>query len=350
MLGRTLFRAALVSGPSLPSEFELVARHFAPLAHLFPGAYELRDDAAVISPSSGNELVVKTDAIVASVDFPPETAPELIARKALRVNLSDLAAKGAHPRAYLLDLVVPVTVDEKWIANFAAGLRGDQAEYGVHLIGGDLSSTPGPVAAAVCIFGEVPVGRMIRRGGAQPRDTLFATGTIGDAALGLAALKGELAELDDGSRRFLVDRYRLPQPRVTLGCALMGTATAAIDISDGLIADLRHLCDVSRVDAIVEAKSVPLSPAARKAIAGAPWRLETALTGGDDYEVLFTAPHDAAERMSELARSTGIAITPIGRIMPLQAHTSRLVVLDEGGRPMSFAGEGWTHFGQGFQR
>jgi thiamine-monophosphate kinase len=304
-----------LSGPTLCSEFELIARHFAPLARAFPGAYGLLDDAAVISPGSGNELVVKTDTIVASVDFPPETAPDLIARKALRVNLSDLAAKGAFPRAYL------------------------------HLIGGDLSSTPGPVVIAVCVFGEAPIGRITRRGGARADDTIFVTGTIGDAALGLAALRGELAELGDDSRSFLVDRYRMPQPRVTLGPGLIEVATAAIDVSDGLIADLRHLCDVSRVEAIVEAKSVPLSPAARKAIGSDPLRLEAAFTGGDDYEALFTAPPDAAERISDLARSAGTAITPIGRVTrSLQGH-SRLVVLDDGGGPISFTAEGWMHFG-----
>lgn len=332
--------------PRLPSEFELVARYFAPLARAFPGAYGLLDDAAVISPASGNELVVKTDTIVGSVDFPPEMAPDLIARKALRVNLSDLAAKGALPRAYLLDLTLPVTVDENWLANFAAGLERDQAEYGVHLIGGDLSSTPGPVTIAVCALGEAPIGGIVRRGGARPDDTIFVTGTIGDAALGLSALQGALGPLDDASYRFLLDRYRLPQPRVTLGPGLIGVATAAIDISDGLVADLRHLCEVSRVDATVEAKSVPLSPAARSVIAGDPQRLATALTGGDDYEVLFTAPPGAAERISGLSRSTGIPITPIGRITPsLQGHEPRVAVLDEYGRQGYFTTEGWRHFG-----
>lgn len=332
--------------PRLPSEFELVARYFAPLARAFPGAYGLLDDAAVISPASGNELVVKTDTIVGSVDFPPEMAPDLIARKALRVNLSDLAAKGALPRAYLLDLTLPVTVDENWLANFAAGLERDQAEYGVHLIGGDLSSTPGPVTIAVCALGEAPIGGIVRRGGARPDDTIFVTGTIGDAALGLSALQGALGPLDDASYRFLLDRYRLPQPRVTLGPGLIGVATAAIDISDGLVADLRHLCEVSRLDATVEAKSVPLSPAARSVIAGDPQRLATALTGGDDYEVLFTAPPGAAERISGLSRSTGIPITPIGRITPsLQGHEPRVAVLDEYGRQGYFTTEGWRHFG-----
>ena len=240
-----------MSTPNPASEFDLIARYFAPLARAFPGAYGLLDDAAVISPASGDELVVKTDIIVGSVDFPLDMAPDLIARKALRVNLSDLAAKGALPRAYLLDLVLPVTADERWFAAFAAGLERDQAEYGVHLIGGDLSSTPGPVTIAVCALGEAPGGRMVRSGGARPDDTIFVTGTIGDAALGLAALQGGLGKLDDVARRFLLDRYRLPELRVTLGPGLIGVAIAAIDISDGLVADLRHLCEVSRVDAIV---------------------------------------------------------------------------------------------------
>jgi len=336
-----------LSGPALPSEFDLIARHFAPLARAFPGAYGLLDDAAVISPAAGNELVVKTDTIVASVDFPPETAPDLIARKALRVNLSDLAAKGARPRAYVLDLVLPRTVDEKWIAEFADGLKHDQAEYGVHLIGGDLSSTPGPLTIGVCALGEAPIGRIVRRGGARPDDIIFVTGTIGDAALGLDALQGAFAGLDDDSRRFLLDRYRLPQPRVALGPELIGLATAAIDVSDGLIADLRHICDVSRVDAIVEARSVPLSPAARKVIAADPRRFASALTGGDDYEVLFTAPPDAAERISELARSAVTPIAPIGRITrSLQGDASRVLVLDDAGRAVPLTVEGWTHFGR----
>jgi len=338
--------AALMSTPNPASEFDLIARYFAPLARAFPGAYGLLDDAAVISPASGNELVVKTDTIVGSVDFPLDMAPDLIARKALRVNLSDLAAKGALPRAYLLDLVLPVTADERWFVAFAAGLERDQAEYGVHLIGGDLSSTPGPVTIAVCALGEAPSGRIVRRGGARPDDTIFVTGTIGDAALGLAALQGGLGKLDDVARRFLLDRYRLPEPRVTLGPGLNGVATAAIDISDGLVADLRHLCEVSRVDAMVEGRSVPLSPAARAVIASDPRRLATALTGGDDYEVLFTAPPGAAERIRELAQATSTPITPIGRITRSSpGDASRVVVLDEAGRAIAFTAEGWTHFG-----
>jgi thiamine-monophosphate kinase len=332
--------------PSSPlSEFELIARYFAPLAQGTPGAYGLLDDAAVISPSSGNELVVKTDTIVAGIDFPPDTAPDLIARKALRVNLSDLAAKGARPCAYLLDLVLPRAVDEAWVAAFAAGLAADQKEYGVSLIGGDMSSTSGPVVIAVSALGEAPIGRIIRRGGARAGDLVFVTGTIGDAALGLRVLQGALPGLDADSAAFLLERYRLPQPRVSLGPQLIGLATASIDVSDGLIADLRHLCSVASLDAIVTALSVPLSAAARAAIDGGLEVLARALTGGDDYELLFTAPQASFDRLNELARATGVPITRIGQMTaPSDPQKPRVLVLDEQRRPLDVGPEGWTHF------
>jgi thiamine-monophosphate kinase len=337
----------MMSKQDLPGEFELIARYFAPLARAFSGAYGLLDDAAVISPASGNELVVKSDAIVGGIDFLPDDPADLVARKALRVNLSDLAAKGAVPRAYLLDLILPSTVDEPWIAAFAAGLAQDQAEYRVHLIGGDMSSTSGPITIAVTVFGETPVGQIIRRGAAQGGDTVFVTGTIGDAALGLSVLGvgARPATLDAASSTFLVHRYRLPEPRTTLGPQLIGIATAGLDVSDGLIADLRHLCEVSRLAAVIEARSVPLSPAARIAIAGDSRCLATALTGGDDYEILFTAPPAASARIGELSRSFGVPITPLGRMTLLSgADEPHVVVLDNLGRPLHFASEGWRHF------
>jgi len=335
----------LVTKSTLPSEFELVARYFAKLSAGFPGAYGLRDDAAVISPSAGYELVAKTDAIVGGVDFDADTPPDLIARKALRVNLSDLAGKGAVPRAYLVDLIVPPTVNEEWIAGFAAGLAHDQAEYSIHLIGGDTSSTSGPITVAVTALGEVPIGQIIRRGGAQPEDQIFVTGTIGDAALGLCVLRGLLPTLDPASASFLAHRCQLPQPRVALGPQLVGIASAGMDVSDGLVADLRHLCTVSKLSAIIETRFIPLSLAAVAAIGDNRQRLVTALTGGDDYEVLFTARPEEAVRISALSRSSGIPITPIGRMtVPLPRDEPGVAVLDDLGEPLHFASEGWTHF------
>jgi thiamine-monophosphate kinase len=331
---------------NLPSEFELVARYFSRLSAGFPGAYGLLDDAAVISPSSGYELVVKTDTIVGGVDFLADTPADLIARKSLRVNLSDLAAKGAAPRAYLVDLILPDTVSEEWIAAFSAGLALDQKEYSIHLIGGDTSSTSGPITVAVTALGEVPIGRIIRRGGAQPDDRIFVTGTIGDAALGLLVLRGTLVMPDGASAAFLVDRCRLPRPRVTLGPQLVGIASASIDISDGLVADLKHICSVSNLSAVVEAVTVPLSSAAAAATAGNTQRLAMALTGGDDYELLFTARPEEAARIESLSRSCGIPITSIGRMsVPRQGEEPAVIVRSSSGQPLCFDSEGWTHFG-----
>jgi thiamine-monophosphate kinase len=331
--------------PSLPGEFELIARYFAPLATGFPGAYGLLDDAAVIAPPPGHELVVKTDAIVGGVHFLLDDPPDLIARKALRVNLSDLAAKGAVPRAYMLDIMLPKTVTEEWIAAFARGLAEDQGAYGVHLIGGDTDSTPGPVTVAITAFGDVATGRMLRRGGASAGDTVFVTGTIGDAALGLEVLRGALPDLETHAASVLVDRYRLPRPRVTLGPRLIGLASAALDVSDGLLADLRHICEVSELCALIEEPRVPLSTAARAALAISPGRIATLLTGGDDYEILFTAPPAATGMLAELSRTLDVPITVIGRMEPPSTgNTAQITVLDDSGHPLNFERRGWTHF------
>ncbi len=336
----------MTSPPGLRSEFELIARYFAPLTRGFPGACDLRDDAAVISPASGCELVVKSDVIVGGVDFLPDASAGSIARKALRVNLSDLAAKGAVPRAYLLDLMLPASIGETWLAAFAAALASDQAEYGVHLAGGDMSATPGPVAIAVTVFGETPLGRIIRRFDARAGDGVYVTGTIGDAALGLGVLRDGAAGLADDAAAFLLDRYHLPRPRVGLGPRLVGLATAAIDISDGLVADLRHLCEVSGLSGTIAAAAVPLSEAARAALALDARRRATVLGGGDDYEILFTAPPDSAARVAALARASGVAITAIGHVSaPAAGERPGVRVLDESGQSLQLAAEGWTHFG-----
>jgi thiamine-monophosphate kinase len=330
---------------NLPGEFEIIARYFAPLARGFPGAFGLLDDAAVIAPMPGGELVAKTDAIVGGVHFLDDDPPDLIARKALRTNLSDLAAKGAVARAYMLDIMLPKTTTEEWIAAFARGLAEDQQEYSVHLIGGDTDWTPGPVTVAIMAFGDVATGRMLHRGGAHAGDILFVTGTIGDAALGLAALRGDLAIRDSEAAHFLLDRYRLPRPRVTLGPRLIGIAHAALDVSDGLIADLGHLCDVSELAAVIEAPRVPLSSAAHAVLATHSSHITTVLTGGDDYEILFTAPPGAMNELAELSRTVDVPITPIGRMQSASVGKDRqITVLDASGEPLAFNRSGWTHF------
>jgi thiamine-monophosphate kinase len=326
--------------PRRSGEFEIIARYFAPLARGAAPALGLTDDVALIAPTPGTDLVVKTDAVVESVHFLAGDRPELVARKALRVNISDLAAKGARPRWYLLDAILPRRIDDRWIAAFARGLAKDQAEFGIALIGGDMSSTPGPLTLAITALGEVPRGKMPRRSGARPGDDIYVSGTIGDGALGLLVATGKLKSADRRHAGFLLDRYRLPQPRVALGGYLLGFASAALDVSDGLVADLGHICESSRLGATVELARVPLSPAAAATLAQNPALFERILTGGDDYEILFTVPAEARSRVAALARRLELRLTRIGHM-----HAGRGVgLIDAAGRRRTMARGGWTHF------
>jgi thiamine-monophosphate kinase len=326
-----------VAGPPL-SEFERVKRFFAPLAA--PGALGLTDDVALIDGPPGEQYVLKTDAIVEGIDFLPGTAPELVARKLLRVNLSDLAAKGARPVGYLLVTALPKSLDESWLGGFAAGLAADQATFGIGLLGGDMSAIDGPITLTLAAIGRVATGRAVLRSGARPGDLVYVSGTLGDAALGLAVLQGRLALPDADARAFLVDRYLLPQPRLALGRRLVGTAHAMLDVSDGLVADLGHICDTSKVAAVIEAAALPLSPAARPAVEGDRQWLMAALGGGDDYELLFTAPTGAGAKIAALARDTGVEITAIGRIEAGRGVS----VVDADGAPLPVAVTGYRHF------
>jgi thiamine-monophosphate kinase len=219
----------------LPGEFALIRKYFAPLAAGFSGALDLEDDAATYAVPSGHELVLTADALVEGRHYLASDPADLIARKMLRVNLSDLAAKGAKPVGYLMTTALGPDVDEDWIARFVAGLAADQQEYGISLMGGDTVATPGPTTLSVTALGIVPVGRALRRRGAKPGDRLFVSGTIGDGILGLKVLRAELLDLGPGQREALADRYHLPRPRLALGAALLvgGKVTAAMDVSDG---------------------------------------------------------------------------------------------------------------------
>jgi thiamine-monophosphate kinase len=268
------------------SEDELIARLFAPIAG--PAGLGLEDDAALL-PASSEPMVATTDMIVAGVHFFADDPPARIAKKALRVNLSDLAAKGAAPVGFLLSLALPPDWTNDWLAAFAAGLAEDAALYGAPLIGGDTASTPGPLTISITALGRT--SRFAPRAGARPGDAIFVSGTIGDAALGLAVRRDPAlaARLSPAARDWLLDRYLLPRPRLDLIETVRGGASAAMDVSDGLVGDLAKLCRASRVSALVEAPLVPLSTAAQEAIGLSPSLFETALTGGDDYEILFAA-------------------------------------------------------------
>ena len=322
-----------------PDEFSLIADIFAPLAAGAPGAYGLKDDAASFTPSSGMDTVLTVDALVEGVHFLSTDPAGGVARKLLRVNLSDLAAKGATPRGYLLTTAWRPDTSFEWIAEFAAGLAADQHRFGVTLWGGDTVSTPGPLTFSLTAIGEAPQGRMLRRGGARPGDGLFLTGTVGDAALGLAVAQGRL-KVSGEDEAALVGRYRQPEPRVSVGPRLIGFAHAALDVSDGLMADLTHLCEVSGVGARIEVARLPLSPAAGR-VAGEPALLETILTGGDDYEILFAAPPETVAVIDSLAAETGVRITRIGTALDAGEGVS---VLSASGEPLALKRLGFRHF------
>jgi len=334
--GRAIWGAA-VAAQHL-DEFERIARFFAPLAA--PGALGLRDDVALIDGPTGQQYVLKTDAIVEDVHFLADDPPGQVAQKLLRVNLSDLAGKGAVPIGYLLVTALPAARDEAWLEAFAAGLAADQATYGIGLLGGDSTATTGPTTLSVTALGRVAAGRAVLRSGAHPGDLVYVSGTLGDAALGLQALRGELPGIAADARAFLADRYRLPQPRLALGQRLVGIAHAMMDISDGLVADLGHIADASAVGAVIEAARLPLSPAARTVIAADPMRLAAALGGGDDYELLFTADAEAGAALAALGQELGIALSMIGRI-----EAGRGVeVVDDKGAELVVPVAGYRHF------
>jgi thiamine-monophosphate kinase len=303
----------MTSNSEMSAEDRLIARFFKPIA-THPGALGLTDDAAFIRPPAGCDLVLKTDAIIGGVHFFAEDAARDVAKKALRVNLSDLAAKGAKPLGFLVSLALPQGTGEDWLAGFAQGLREDAEQFGCPLFGGDTDRTPGPIMVSIAMFGSVPEGKMVRRAGAKPGDRVFVTGTIGDAALGVVLRKGALWPLSGAEREHLLARYLLPQPRSALSEAVLAHASAAMDVSDGLAGDFAKLCRASRVAAEIDVARVPLSDAAKAVIASEPAMLETAVTGGDDYEIVCTVPPAKADSFRAAARAAAVAVTEIGEI------------------------------------
>jgi thiamine-monophosphate kinase len=324
------------------AEDSLIARYFRPLAN-DPGAFNLDDDAAVLD-GQARDIVVTTDAIVEGVHFLADDPPETVARKALRVNLSDLAAKGAAPAGFVLTLALRAA-DHSWLAPFARALGEDAALFRCPLLGGDTVSTPGPLMISITAFGRVPRGKIVRRSGAKPGDHIVVTGTIGDAALGLDVLRGGpvAAALsgDAAGREMLVGRYRLPQPRCGLSEALRDHASAAMDVSDGLAGDLAKLCGVSGVSAVIDLPSVPLSQAAATLLARGAVGIDALVSGGDDYEILCTIPADRFESFARAAQLAGVAATSIGTVM---AETAPPKFLDAEGREVRLRRLSYSHF------
>jgi thiamine-monophosphate kinase len=327
--------------PDGSGEDALIARYFRPLAGE-AGAFALADDAAIIEPPADADVVVTTDGVICGVHFFPDDPADSVAKKALRMNLSDLAAKGATPLGFVLAIALPRDFDEAWVAAFAKGLGEDIAVYGCPLLGGDTDHTPGLLSVSITAFGIVPKGKMVRRSGAKPGDIIVVTGTIGDSSLGLL-LRREPARFDLAAehREHLLERYLLPQPRTGLADAVRRHASAAMDVSDGLAGDLAKLCRASKVSADVDSAHVPLSPAARAALAGDPRLIETILAGGDDYEILATVAPDNVAALKQA--SAGISVTEIGRVSDGGASCEARFI-DTAGLRIAFARPGYSHF------
>ena len=328
----------------LAGEEAIIQGFLAPLARGFAGAFGLKDDCALLTPEPGTELVLKTDPVAEGVHFLPDDAPGDVAWKALAVNVSDLAAKGATPIGYLMALSFPAPPSTEWLTAFAQGLEEAQQQFGCHLMGGDTDRRPGPITVSITAVGSVPGGGMVRRNTARPDDAVFVSGTLGDAALGLllrrnarlAAAWGLAAADTEHLRR----RYLRPQPRLGLGEALRGHAAAAMDISDGLAKDLSRMCAASGCGAQVRLADLPLSTAAGKALAADPRLVMAIAAGGDDYEILACVPTDKASDFVAAARLAGVGMTRIGSL----AVGSEVIFEGSDGVPVSFPSSGWDHF------
>lgn len=327
---------------SLPlSEDELIARLFAPIAG--PGALALKDDAALVRPRAGHDVVATVDAIVAGVHFFPDDAPESVARKALRVNLSDLAAKGAEPMGFLLTLALPADMSGDWLGRFASALGADARDFRIELLGGDTVRTPGPLTISITAMGQTPEGRMVPRTGARAGDWLYVSGTIGDAAIGLRLrLDPEFAgRLPPDARRELAARYLEPRPRNALAPAMRLCANGGMDISDGFAGDIAKMLRASGVSARIGLSAMPLSAAALAAIDLDPALFETAATGGDDFELLASVPPARADEFEAMALAAGVPVTRVGEVI---AGAAPPEFIGPDGALRTFARASFSHF------
>jgi thiamine-monophosphate kinase len=322
-------------------EDDLIARFFAPMAG--QGGLGLRDDAALIGVGADEELVVTTDALAAGVHFFADDPPGSIARKALRVNLSDLAAKGAKPAGFLLSIALPKHWQEEWLAEFAHALAEDARTFACPLLGGDTIRSSGELFLSITALGMVPRGKMVRRDRARAGDRIYVSGTIGDAAAGLMLReqKQASASLDKSAREFLCDRYLHPQPRLALAPILRAHASAAMDISDGFVGDVTKLLRVSGVSARIELPRIPFSDAARAALAVDPAIYERLLTGGDDYEIVCTVPPPQSRSFEQAATQAGVPVAAIGVVEP---GDDAPCFLDADGTRKDFARGSFSHF------
>ncbi|MDX1975935.1 MAG: thiamine-phosphate kinase [Rickettsiales bacterium] len=321
-------------------EFALIKTYFSPLGVAYSGSLNLSDDAAVITPPPGCDLVVTKDAISEGVHFIGNEDPALIAKKLLRVNLSDLAAMGATPVAYFLAVILPRNTSVIFVERFAEGLNEDQTSYGIALAGGDTISTHGTLSFSLTALGSVATGRALKRSGARAGDLVYVSGTLGDSAIGLKLLQANLdANLLPQATDYLSKRYYLPEPRLALGQKLVGIASSCMDISDGLLQDLGHICTASQCGARIERAKLPLSTIVRSLVSSDEKLWDDVVAGGDDYELLFTVPADRQWQVEALSNELGLTLSHIGSI----TEGSDSAFLDEQGNVLPKP-KGFKHF------
>jgi len=322
----------------MPTEFELISRYF---THATPRTLlGVGDDAALVKAGSGMVLAVAADMLVGGRHFFSDADPQSVGHKALAVNLSDMAAMGATPRWATLGIALP-EVDTRWLAAFTRGFMALARKHGVDLIGGD--TTRGPLNICVQIIGEVPARRALRRDGAKAGDDIWVSGTLGDAALAVAA-RNRRIQLKPAERAQALRRLDWPAPRIALGMALRGVARSVIDVSDGLVADLGHICERSRVAAVVAFERLPVSALLRRHLASLVAQA-AALAGGDDYELCFTAAPAKRAAVERAAGRVGLRVTRIGRVIRAPQGVCSVVVVDRDGLPLPLAQRGFDHFG-----
>ena len=323
----------------MKGEFDLIETYFAPLASEESGSLNLKDDAAVLPVNQGMSIVVTTDCLVSGVHFLPNDPPETIAIKLLAVNFSDLASMGATPRHYTIAAALPRSIDEEWVSRFSQGIKDGQSRFGAVLVGGDTVSTDGPLTLTLTALGEVPIGRALKRSEAKPGEMLYVSGAIGDAGIGLRVLRDEFPNLSDDARRFAVERYQTPIPRIELGHALRGLASAAVDVSDGLVADLGHLCEASCVGADVDSAKVPLSSLSRELLGSGHVSLQELYSSGDDYELIFSVSSSKISELEDVMSAFSVPITKIGTV------TKAVDILIRDGKGLlHFDKTGYRHF------
>ena len=322
------------------SEFSLIEKYFLPLSNGAVGAFNLKDDAAILDLPANQSLIVTTDALVENVHFLSSDSPEDIAAKLLSVNLSDLAAMGAKPLSYNLIFGASKNITERWIKSFSDSLAAEQKKYSITLIGGDTVRSKGPLFLGITAMGFLQKGTELRRSGAKSTDDIWVSGLIGDAAAGLKVATGELKVANKAYEKYLLSKYRRPIPRIGLGLKLRGIANATIDVSDGLISDLAHICRFSKLGAKVLLESIPISEALVEVIKLDRNYYDLVLNGGDDFELLFTADNSSHDEILSISDSLEVPITKIGELN----RTDSINVLDSDGIGYFLEKSGYSHF------